>query len=254
MQYRPDKPGSPTLLDATISDPPESIGGIPDSDLPDIIYHVKLQPSFRIVSSQDELVDTVDVQDLAARVKNVILGRISDDYKNIISQTLSYQFDVSAYNYDGDDNVISMDFIVRPEDIKSRWVPLSEGTPVPPSRGDLISNIRSDIMDQIEYLYGDAASDTWKRGELNYYTDANNNRYDVDLKLLSTQDFVDWSLVRKRGRIEGSTNRPGAIVQEDDLEPENQNGGSRRGPYYKYMVYKTKYLSLKRRISSYKNR
>lgn len=236
----------PKLLDASLSDPLEPIKNIKNSKLPDIVYTVRLEPFFNIMSPEDKLVDTVEIDDLPQNVKNTLQQRLDNDFKNIVSQTLSYQYKVSSYNYNDKNNVISIDFIIGPKDIKNKWIPLSEGTPVPPTIQDLVSNVRNDIMDQIEYLYDEAAYDTWKKGELNMHTDDDNNRYDLDLRLLSTENFLDWN-GSKKDSYTGSTNKPNVVVFEDDMQPENQSAGSKSNQtyYQKYMMYKEKYLSFK---------
>lgn len=195
--------------------------------LPDIVFTVKLEPFFNILDTDGEILKDVEIEDLEPNIENVIKERIDDDHQSIISQTISFQYKVAAYKYDENDNIVSIDFILTPDDIRKRWIPESNNTGLPEDRSELLTTIRDDVVDQLNHIYGDLADETWKRGRQVFLTD-NGVRYLIDLRLLSSESFLDWSNVGKQNRL--------------------TSVGGYNGLYYKkYMIYKLKYLSLKKK-------
>lgn len=192
-------------------------------DLPEIVFTIKLEPFVNIKDTNDKKLEKIELVDLPANIQNKIRRRIKDDYKNIISQTLSYQYKVSAYNYNYQDNIVTIDFILTPEDIKKRWIPEFNDTGLPKDRDQLLTTFRQDIVNQVDHLYTDLAKETWKKGRVVFFIDEEGAKYLIDLRLISTESFLDWSNVGKQNRLT-----------------------SVGGNYYKkYLSYKSKYLSLK---------
>ena len=214
------------------------------ANLPAIIYTIKLEPFINIIDANNKLVKSVEVNDLPNNIRNVVKLRIKDDFRHIISQTVSIHFKVSAYNYNENTNTISIDFIVEPEDIKKKWMPDSENSPDPQDRTELLTTVRNDVADQIDKLYGQLANDTWRRyGESTLYTDEQNLRYDMDLRLLSVDSFFDTRQPAEQNRFKPTEMTIKLTDVQPEIEPANQNGGDKS--YYKYMKYKAKYVSLK---------
>lgn len=197
-------------------------------ELPDIVFTIKLEPFLNVLDKDGKILKSVEIMDLKPDIKNIIQERINNDYQNIISQTISFQYKISGYKYNEKDNVISIDFILFPDDIRKRWIPEGNNTGFPEDRGELLTEIRDDVVDQINLIYGDLANDTWKKGKLVYFTDDNGVKYLIDLRLLSIESFLDWSNVGKQNRLVGGYNDPF---------------------YQKYIIYKLKYLSLKKLIN-----
>lgn len=87
-------------------------------ELPDIIFTVNLEPSLNTIDENNDLVEQVDIQDLEPHIQTTIVERINLDYLSIISNTISPYYKIAAYKYNESKNLISMDFILTPEDIK----------------------------------------------------------------------------------------------------------------------------------------
>jgi hypothetical protein len=212
-------------------------------NLPAIIYTIKLKPFIHVLDENDNVVKTLEVSELPEYIKDTIKQRIDNDYRQIISQTVSIHFPVSSYQYNTNANAITIDFIVKPEEVQRRWIPYSKGSPEPQNQQELLTRVRDIISDQITKLYGDLGDDTWRSyGESNIYTDENNLRYDIDLKLLDIDSFFDTR------DTPGSFQPTNMTIKMEDVQPtiehENQNGGTEMY-VKKYLKYKSKYLYLK---------
>ena len=200
-------------------------------ELPDIIFTVNLEPSIDILENGN-LIRHVNIDDLEIDLQNTIKERISIDYKSIISNTLSPHYQIAAYRYDKTTNSVSIDFILTPQDIKKKWIPEGNNKGFPDGRNELLSTTRDDIIDQISLLYGDIAHDTWKNSKRTFFKDKETGlRYLIDLELISSESFLDWSNVGNQFRT-------------------TQVGGSQsKNIYYKkYMNFKFEYQTLKKQF------
>lgn len=212
--------------------------------LPAIIYTVQLQPFINKMDKDDKFIRSYEVDELPKYIRNVILIRINNDYDNIISKTLSYQYKVSGYEYDKDNNKINIDFVIMPVDIMKYWIPESVSSPLPQNETELITSVRNNITDQVNQLYGDLSKSTWKSdAELTFYTDKDDIRYDIDLRLINVDNFIDWNIMEIAGNYKPSKMN----IELEDYQPELEESTQNGGYHEKYLKYKTKYLLLKKK-------
>ena len=190
-------------------------------ELPEIIFTVKLEPYLNILEDNKE--KEREINDLNPALQDIIKDRINKDYLQIISQTISFQYKISSYKYNPKKNSIRIVFVLMPDDIKKMWIPQGHNIKLPEDRSELLTTIRDDVGDRLNKLYGDLAKDTWKKGNLIYYADGA-TKYLINLRLKSSESFLDWSNVGQNRNI---------------------NNKKLGGYYRKYMIYKYKYLALK---------
>lgn len=196
-------------------------------NLPKIIFYIKLHPFITIfyINTETHKIDDikdVEIKDLPNHIQNIIKDRIKHDFHNIISNTLAYNYNVSTYDYDDHNNLITMKIIFYPSDIKHLWFKKLENVVLPEKHHELIDTVINDVIKDISHLYGDLAEDTWKGGDLNLYQE-NDKEYDINLKLIS----IDYDIEHDNGQLHGGFNTY----------------------LKKYIKYKSKYLHLKKRIA-----
>lgn len=196
-------------------------------NLPDIVFTVNLEPFVDISNKDGQILDHSEIFNLESNIQSIIKDRIRSDYQNIISLTISPQYKVAAYNYNDIENSISIDFILTPKDIQKKWIPEGNNIGFPDDRNQLLTTIRDDIATQLNYIYEDIANQTWKKAKRIFYIDNDNDdmMYLINLRLLSSESFLDWSNIGKQNRL--------------------VNTGGGNSYYKKYMKYKIKYFMLR---------